>query len=552
MSEAAIVESKPKKQRKTTALAAANQEIPSGVTALSPLIGGDRAPNYIERVVDRKEHVRKFIASNLNKELRKAEKKAKVAGKQLARWDRDKLEVDYGTVPGQEDKRFLKQPGAEKVSGWLLVRPVYVDVEHDMGNGHLEIVSHARLMAVLPPGVPETEVFSGPDCSCSTMESNYRYQWVKMDPQPSREWVANDGKTQKALGIVKCKYEQKDGQKIFTWFERHDNPNIYNERNKVRQMGQKRALVKAIRNYAGLSEIFVEDPAEWDFPEESIAVEPEEKPSGRVVQSPQTPAGGAVPTTVPTSGAAPKTILLTWTPAKDYALLAGNLAPWLQFIQAELHGAWDDPEKAWKIRDVFVQALYEEARDKEGWTITEFVREAKHGPQVSHKGGEAGSQVSDPTGGNASPSEKARRVTETAPTSHVATQQQRRASPVEGAAPLQSRGPMAPPPAVIPPLDFPTSGKVTRVISTAASKVIGGKRTTESRQVCLNGVWYYCYDSKLWQHLEKAKDGADCEFVIEQRKPPVITGIKRIGTTLFDELGPMRELGDFPEQKSLL
>lgn len=232
----------------------------------------------IQTSVARLETVRRFIATKLNAGQRRLErqigKREPTAAEKL---QLKALEIDYGTIPGVK-KQFLLQPGAEKICQWLHVRPVYeTSVERiDTGQpGHIDVVARCRLVTV----AHGDEVFSGPMASCTTMETNYRYRWVKMDPPPTREWIQTESKMAKELGTHKC-WPIKEGNTIkeWVWNVRRDNPNIYDERNKVRQMAEKRALVKAVRNFGALSEIFTEDPSEWvldsDTSESSATEEP--------------------------------------------------------------------------------------------------------------------------------------------------------------------------------------------------------------------------------------------------------------------------------------
>lgn len=217
----------------------------------------------IQALINNVEEVRKFVARHLNVELAKFMSKAKPSDeKALEKWERKRqdLEIDWGTIPGV-GKPFLKQPGAEKFFLWLQLRPKYINREVELGAGHMEIISK---VIVFSKKTAE-EVFEGPDCSCSTMESNYRYRMAQSASKPDK--AEADRLKSMGLGRWKKVAEWKNGKKVgdsWVWFERVENPNIHDERNKVRQIGEKRALVKCARGVGAMSEIFTSDPNEWD------------------------------------------------------------------------------------------------------------------------------------------------------------------------------------------------------------------------------------------------------------------------------------------------
>jgi len=104
------------------------------------------------------------------------------------------------------------------------------------------------------------------------MEDNYRFRFQERDankPQPSQ--LERD--ELKALGMGKSKKKTewvkgKPAGEKWVWLDRVENSNIFNERNKVRQIGGKRALVKGVRNMGAMSEIFVTSPEEWNIPDD--------------------------------------------------------------------------------------------------------------------------------------------------------------------------------------------------------------------------------------------------------------------------------------------
>lgn len=264
----------------STALATVESAVPVKVQPFSAIT--------IQEAVGRLENVRRFITKALNQGYQRELKKLK--GRKPTDAEEKKLkslEIDFGTIPGV-NKKFLLQPGAEKLCLWLRVRPVYETTVENIPDhpGHIDVVSRCRLMA----SGSEQEIFSGPLASCTTMESNFRYVWAKIDAKvATSDWRNNVGFPGKQLGTHKCYPVYKQGVKTgdWEWSERHENPNIYDKRNPVRQMAEKRALVKAVRNFGAMSEIFTEDPSEWKLDDESnMTVELEEQPSGgRVVRA---------------------------------------------------------------------------------------------------------------------------------------------------------------------------------------------------------------------------------------------------------------------------
>lgn len=223
------------------------------------------------------EQVRRFVSQCMNVDLQKALAKLK-PGEKLDSDVRERLEVDWGTIPGV-DKPFLKQPGAEKVLFWLNLRPSFSKKEHSLGDGHLEIVAAVKVITKKT----NEEVFEGPDCSCSTMESNYRFRFEERVDREGNPVIPDRQESEslkaRRLGKFKKKAVWARGRKtgeVWVWLDRIENPNIHDERNKVRQIGQKRALVKCVRNMGALSEIFVSDPADWQLPEEEFNAGPVE------------------------------------------------------------------------------------------------------------------------------------------------------------------------------------------------------------------------------------------------------------------------------------
>ena len=250
------------------------------------------APKILQTARDF-EQVRRFVMQCMNVDYQRLapgiqaeiEKASRANNENEVRKLRDRLmelEVDWGTIPGS--KPFLKQPGAEKFNLWLNIKPHYHKSVAELGDGHLEIVSYCTFH------VKKTgeEIYEGPEASCSTMETNYRYIWAEAGFLPTQDVV--DKGYQTKMGQWRYVDDWQKGKKVGrkkVWYIRIDNPNIHNERNKVRQIGQKRGLVKGTRNMGALSELFVAGPDEWEVPEEeppdSPGVEKDYTPGGRKI-----------------------------------------------------------------------------------------------------------------------------------------------------------------------------------------------------------------------------------------------------------------------------
>lgn len=329
----------------------------------------------IKETIQRLEAVRRFVVSGLNQGLKRAEAKAKRAGKLLLLSDaeRRKLEIDYGTIPGV-DKPFLKQPGAEKIALWLHVRPKYATSHLAMPDGHLETLSRCHLISV----ATQDEVFQGPECSCSSMETNFRYRFVEADPQPSREvarkaMFEGKGKWKYVHVLEKGRVVFLDGKPVLErkWHDRLENSNIHDERNKVRQQAEKRALVKAIRNFGALSEIFVEDPSEWELDPE---LAPERTANvtqvGKIVRDPDPVPKSEQPAVVPDAvpDGTGKTVQLVFlSEAGEAAHVSGDIGEIVSFIKKECHGIKLPDADVYQIPGAYVEHLAAKCRE---WKFT--------------------------------------------------------------------------------------------------------------------------------------------------------------------------------------
>lgn len=124
--------------------------------------------------------------------------------------------MHYGKIPYAGDKPTLLQPGAQALCNLFGFAPKFeTKIEH-LQAGHREYMSTCTLIAA------STGVVVGSGMgSCSTMESKYRYRKNK-------------------------------GQRI-------ENPDIADVYNTCLKMANKRALVAAVLNTTGASDLFTQD-----------------------------------------------------------------------------------------------------------------------------------------------------------------------------------------------------------------------------------------------------------------------------------------------------
>jgi len=469
----------------------------------------------VAKTVQDMEQVRRFVSKALNRdlqrELEKLRQRTDLNPEQKAKEGaalHSRLEIDWGTIPGV-DKPFLMQPGAEKFMLWLNLRPSYVKREVEMTGGHLEMICSVNVYHKKTGEI----VFEGPDCSCSTMESNFRFRWAEM-PKPPND-IADLKKAQKMGRNFKKKvyaHGKYTGEE-WVWQERVENANIHDERNKVRQIGEKRALVKCIRNMGAISEIFTADPSEWDIPDEGgspeddmdftpagrrIYTENGSSPSGRY-QAQAKPAGEArgpkpEPAAPPKEQPKPtlkpnKKVLVTFYPdKKEIAFLSGDAKDLLPFFEKVCPLMWFDTRNAYAVAEVFLAELH---------AICE-----KHGYEWSE------SSVPPPSGAR-SPSAS---VSGTVPAAS-----KRAASPPQG---------QTQPPAGKPHTEREVSGTVKDVKSGITSQ-----KKIPYMDVQLSGSWYKCYNRDLFEFFGAAK-GQEATIVVNERQ--TIVGIRRIAAREFD------------------
>lgn len=414
-----------------------------------------------------------------------------------------KTDIDYGKIPGVNHK-FLLQPGAEKIAVWLRVKPVFEIAEAEMAGGHIEIRSRCRLVSMASvlqsaaqmDAVAAERMFtlSEATASCSTMETNFRYRWCDMTDeqgnpiQPSKEetrqlkavgmgrHVPAELKNGRVVPLDKAKAREMRQKNIavqyWLWQERKDNPNIHDERNKVRQMAEKRAFVKAIRRMGALSEIFKEDPGEWGDLEQADAGEPAEKFKPGVVEqnepSPQN-ARSAQPapqpaTKVSSKPNAARIIYIVWQKGNEVARVSGYTI---------------------EIRDKIVREFMAIQTQQIEGKPTTFLMPASHVPGFAQFCQELGYQIQEQ-------------------------------DPPKEAKPKE------------PPANAEEEkGTIKQVKSGQGPK-------SKYVNVLFNGAWIFCFDTNLQKHLY-AGTGKQARLLIQRRegKPPVIVGLLQVGTTEF-------------------
>jgi hypothetical protein len=492
---------------------------------------------HIEATIENLERVRRFVSKALNTDLQRelAKLKAKKDLQPEARVKneielRDKLEIDWGTIPGV-DKPFLKQPGAEKILLWLNLRPEYTTREVELPNGHLEIISSVTFYSKKTG----ERLFDGPACSCSTMESNFRFRWVKRETKIPQE----DADKLKAAGLGKWRKEKnwKTKMEEWVWLDRTENSNIHDTRNNVRQIGQKRTLVKGTRNMGALSEIFTTDPSEWT-PTENDEGDPFDErdyaPSGRriVQEDGKSPSGryettesqlsgsteaaqavlkqkleagkkvkagernteapGPVAAQVPPMPTAPfKVVHVGWRYEGRFFFLQGDIAQFIDQIKA-WGGEWISDEHFWQVPsawysdfDILLQQHGYELRARQ-------VSAVPASPELTPRG--ALPQASG-------------------------TQ---RAAPTQGAGEKQSPNPRS------------TVSPSGAGLLTKAKLGHTSKSNIEYLEVVWKGTAYACYDKKLFPFLQLCGTPIEAELLVSEDKRKVI-GIVRLGTRRFTE-----------------
>jgi hypothetical protein len=289
-------------------------------------------PSSVRRVIQNLEEVRQFIVAALNPELREAERR----GTKLTDRERRELEKDYGTIPGS-NKPFLKLPGAEKIAMFIGVRPSYELEKTELPDGHLVVDCHCRLFN------RDGQLVGEAVARCSTRESNFAYRWKAPPVPPSREEQQQLILEDKGRLVPRIR---PDGVQEFVFMRRYPTGNIADEHNKVIQMAQKRAFVRAIRTLVALSDFFVEDPSEWQYYDEEAEIA-----RAPVVET-RRPAelSSSTPSAQPQTQTSRQPLVVLARPLDAEGTLytlSGDLAHILDGIQKEGLASWDAERRCW-------------------------------------------------------------------------------------------------------------------------------------------------------------------------------------------------------------
>lgn len=178
-----------------------------------------------------------------------------------------KPNVDYGTIPGSEKQALLK-PGAEKLSSFFGLSPVFEDVvtvEDWEGIDHGgEPFFHYRQKCTLHRG---NRIIASADGSCNSWEKKYRYRLQSRKcPQCGQEAIIK-GKEEYGGGWVCFKKKGGCGAKFKDGDESIEsqvvgqikNEDVAEQVNTILKMAQKRALVAAVLIATNASDYFTQD-----------------------------------------------------------------------------------------------------------------------------------------------------------------------------------------------------------------------------------------------------------------------------------------------------
>lgn len=175
--------------------------------------------------------------------------------------------VDYDVIPGTSKNKTLLKPGAEKIALFFDARPSYrIVTTTEFGGGHVEHIVKCEFVEF-----GTNEIVGEGDGSCSTMEKKYRWRSAAAEPTdkpvPREYWdlKKEDGRAaQKLLGGPDFTAMKVDGKWMIARKsgEKTENPDIFDERNTVLKMAEKRACVAAGLAAGCLSGYFTQDMEE--------------------------------------------------------------------------------------------------------------------------------------------------------------------------------------------------------------------------------------------------------------------------------------------------
>lgn len=193
-------------------------------------------------------------------------------------------DVDYGTIPGTPKPTLLK-PGAEKLCLMFRLDPEYeLTKEIADGRQHLSIVSRCTLYHI-PTGLRWGSGMG----SCSTKESRYAYRNAARECPECGEKTVKKGAAKfgggyycdKKTGGCGAQFKGEGTAAIDAQETgRMDNPDIADQYNTVLKMSNKRALVAAVLNVTGASQIFTQDVEDFARKARAHGVEGEPRTGG--------------------------------------------------------------------------------------------------------------------------------------------------------------------------------------------------------------------------------------------------------------------------------
>lgn len=189
--------------------------------------------------------------------------------------------VDYGTIPGAGTKPALLKPGAEKMTSFFGLNPVFVDiqvVEDWTGAEHDgEPFFYYREKCELYRG---DKLVASADGSCNSFEKKYRYRNSdRVCPQCGKNTIIK-GKEEYGGGWIcfakkgGCGAKFADNDPSITGQEvgQIKNPDVAELVNTILKMAQKRALVAATLIATGVSDYFTQDIEDYVAPGQFVDV----------------------------------------------------------------------------------------------------------------------------------------------------------------------------------------------------------------------------------------------------------------------------------------
>ncbi len=177
-----------------------------------------------------------------------------------------KRDTDFGTVPGTGTKPTLLKPGAEKLTTFFGLAPVFVSerIVEEFGDDGREPLFFYRYRCELYRA--GTLVGSGIG-SCNSRESKYRYRNdVRKCPECGKAAIIK-GKEEYGGGWLcfkkkdgcGAKFEENDPAIINQSVGKVPNPDVADLVNTIDKMAQKRALIAAVLIAVNASEFFTQD-----------------------------------------------------------------------------------------------------------------------------------------------------------------------------------------------------------------------------------------------------------------------------------------------------